>query len=83
MPLYRENPIIQKYPNEVELMASAAAAGNNLGWETQNHKPNAKAGEIVNSNALAEMVQRVALNGEDIRTVVGETARRIDEIMKA
>lgn len=83
MPQYQENPIIQKYSAEVELMASAAAAGNNLGWESAGHKPNPKAGEIVNSNVLAEMVQRVCLNDEDIATVVGETASRIDDIMKS
>lgn len=80
-PRYQANPIIQKYPAEVELMASAAAAGNNLGWETSAHRPNAKAGEIINSNALSEMVQRIVLNGEDIKAVVAETAKRIEEIM--
>jgi len=83
MPQYQENPIIQKYPDEVELMSSAAASGNNLGWETTEHQPNAKAGEVVASNALAEMVQRVCLNDEDAGTVIGETALRLEEIMRS
>jgi multiple sugar transport system substrate-binding protein len=81
-PRYLDNPIIQRYPEEVELMSEAAAGGYNLGWESPAHQPNAKAGEVVNSLVLAEMVQRVCVNGEDARSVVGETAQRIDEIMK-
>ncbi len=82
-PRYQANPIIEKYSAEVDLMAEAAAAGYNLGKETSVHQPNAKAGEIVNSGVLADMVQRVVLNGEDMRAVVGETASAIDAIMKA
>ena len=33
-PGYQDNAIIEKYPSEVELMSSAAAAGYNLGWES-------------------------------------------------
>ena len=83
MPQYRENPIIEKYAAEVELMSEAAARGCNLGWESARHKPDTKAGEIVNSNVLAEMAQRVCLDDENIATVVGETADRIDEIMRS
>ena len=32
-PDYLANPIIEKYPNEVRLMAAAAAGGYNLGFE--------------------------------------------------
>ena len=68
-PAYLADPIIQKYPAEVDLMAGAAAAGNNLGYETAKHKPNLKANEIIASNVIAEMVQRVVLNGEDAKAV--------------
>ncbi len=68
---------------EVELKSVAAAEGWKLGWESARHKPSPEAGEIVNSNVLAEMVQRVCLNDENIATVVGETADRIDEIMRS
>ena len=37
------DPIIQKYKTEVNSMAAAAAAGKNLGFETEKHKPNRKA----------------------------------------
>lgn len=82
-PRYQDNAIIKKYPDEVELMASAAAGGYNLGFETADHQPNVKAGEIVNSGVLAEMVQRVVLNGEDAKAVVGESAAAIEAMMKA
>ena len=81
-PEYLNNPIIQKYPDEVKLMAEAAAGGFNLGYESKAHKSNAKAGEIIASNALAEMVQRICLNNEDAKTVIGETAGKLDALMK-
>lgn len=82
-PAYLDNDIIEKYSKEVDLMSSAAAGGFNLGWESNKHKPNDKAGEIVNSGVIAEMVQRVVLNDENVDTVLGETASRIEEIMNA
>ena len=82
-PNYQNNEIIQKYPEEIDLMAASAAAGHNLGYETPQHQSNSKAGEIIASNALAEMVQRVVLNGEDAKTVVGATAQRLEEIMNS
>ncbi|HKU95940.1 MAG TPA: ABC transporter substrate-binding protein [Vineibacter sp.] len=82
-PKYLDNPIIAKYANEVKIMAAASAGGFNLGFESAKHKPNAKAGEVVNSAVIAEMVQRVCLNNEDPKKVVGETAQRIEKIVKA
>ena len=82
-PAYLDNPIIEKYTAEVELMSAAAAAGHNLGWETPDHMPNVKAGAIVGSGTLAEMVQRIVLNDEDVGQVIGETAKAIEEIMQS
>ncbi|TWT12949.1 ABC transporter substrate-binding protein [Reyranella sp. CPCC 100927] len=81
-PKYQDNPIIAKYANEVKIMAAASAGGFNLGFESAKHKPNAKAGEVVNSAVIAEMVQRVCLNNEDPKKIVGETAQRIEKIVK-
>ena len=75
--------IIQKYPEEVGLMAASAAGGYNLGYETSAHMPNAKANDIIASNVLAEMVQRVVLNGEDAKAVLGDTSTKLDALMKA
>ncbi len=80
-PAYQDNEIIKRYPDEVALMAEAAAAGNNLGFETSGHKPNVKAGEIVNSGVLAEAVQRVVLNDEDPRAVLVDTQDQIAKII--
>ena len=80
-PAYLDNPIIQKYEAEVNLMSEAAANGFNLGRESAEHQPNVKAGEIVNSDVIAEMVQRVILNDENVDQVLGETTARIEEIM--
>lgn len=80
-PDYQNNPIIEKYEAEVELMSEAAANGFNLGWESTEHQPNTRAGEIINSGVIAEMVQRIVLNDENVDQVLGETTRRIEEIM--
>ncbi|WP_174803148.1 ABC transporter substrate-binding protein [Martelella limonii] len=80
-PAYLDNPIIQKYEPEVELMANAAAKGKNLGYEENGWKPNVKANDIIASNAIAEMVQRVVLNGENAKTVVKDTSDKIESIM--
>lgn len=79
---YRDNDIIRRYATEVERMSSAAVAGHNLGWETPHHRANVKAGAIINSGILAEMVQRVVLNDEKPRAVLANTAGRIEKIMK-
>lgn len=79
---FRDNEIVRRYPDEIDRMSVAAAAGHNLGWESVDHKTNVRAGAIVNSGVLAEMVQRVVLNDEKIRTVLADTAGRIEELMK-
>lgn len=82
-PTYLADPIIKKYPKEVELMTVAAAAGYNLGFESPKHKPNTKSVDIISSEALSEMGQRVALNNENIKTVIGDTAKKLEAIMKS
>lgn len=81
-PAYLSNPLIKRYQKEVGLMAAASAAGKNLGRESVRHKNNSNAGAIIASNVLAEMVQRVALNGEKAKTVLGDTARKLEQLMK-
>lgn len=80
---YLDNEIISRYPKQIELMSRAAAAGHNLGWETRRHRANVRAGAIINSGVLAEMVQRVALNDEKPRAVLADTAARLGELMRA
>jgi multiple sugar transport system substrate-binding protein len=82
-PMYQDNDIIRKYPEEVALMSSAAAGGFNLGFESSAHKSNDKAGEIVASNAIADLVQRVVVNGEPVDPALGDCAAAIEAIMKA
>jgi multiple sugar transport system substrate-binding protein len=82
-PRYASNPIIKKYPKEVALMSAAAASGHNLGYESPAHKPNRRANEIVASNVLAEMVQRVVLNNEAPKPVIGATAKKLEALIKA
>lgn len=80
---YRDNDIIRRYRREVDLMTTAAVAGHNLGWESPEHRANVRAGAIVNSGILAEMVQRVALNDEKPRAVLSDTAQKIEAIMRS
>ncbi|WP_353200044.1 ABC transporter substrate-binding protein [Sandarakinorhabdus sp.] len=80
---YRANPLITRYAAEVDLMTKAATAGHNLGQETAAHKPNLKANEIIASNAIAELVQRVVLNKENPKAAVAATAVRLAELMRA
>lgn len=81
-PAYLANPLIKRYQKEVGLMAAASATGKNLGRESVRHKSNSHAGAVIASNVLAEMVQRVALNGEKAKTVLGDTARKLEQLMK-
>ncbi|WP_420406777.1 ABC transporter substrate-binding protein [Hoeflea sp.] len=81
-PMYLDNEIIQKYEPEVDLMASAAAGGYNLGYESAEHESNDKGGEVVGSGVIADLVQRVVLNGENADTVLDETSKAIEAIMK-
>lgn len=80
-PRYLDNPVIERYGPEVSTMSEAAAAGRNLGWESAEHRPNTQAGAVIYSGVLAEMVQRVTLNDEPPRKVLGETAKKIERIM--
>jgi multiple sugar transport system substrate-binding protein len=82
-PMYQDNDIIRKYPEEVALMSSAAAGGFNLGFESGAHTSNDKAGEIVASNAIADLVQRVVVNGEPVDPALGDCAAAIEAILKA
>jgi len=79
---FLENDIVRRYPREIESMSSAAADGHNLGWESTEHQVNVRAGAIVHSGILAEMVQRVVLNKENIKSVLADTAGRIETMMK-
>ena len=82
-PAYTSDPIIKKYPKEVELMTVNAAKGYNMGFESPAHKPNTKSVDIIASDVLSEMVQRVTLNNENTKAVVGDTAKKLEAIMKS
>lgn len=79
---YQANPLIAKYKADIDLMTRAAAAGQNLGKESPAHKNNLKAGEIIASNTIAELVQRVVLNKENPKAAVAATATRLAELMR-
>jgi multiple sugar transport system substrate-binding protein len=81
-PRYRDNDIIRKYQYEVDLMAEAAAGGFNLGYESAEHRSNEKAGEVIASGAIADMVQRVVLRDENVDRVIGDTVRSIEAVMQ-
>ncbi len=82
-PIYQDNDIIKKYPGEVDLMSAAAAGGFNLGYESTAHPSNEKAGEIIGSNAISDLVQKVIINGDNVDAALSETAATIEGIMKA
>jgi multiple sugar transport system substrate-binding protein len=82
-PAYTSDPIITKYPKEVELMTVNAAKGYNMGFESPAHKPNTKSVDIIASDVLSEMVQRVVLNNENTKAVMGDTAKKLEVIMKS
>lgn len=82
-PAYTSDPIIKKYPKEVELMTVNAAKGYNMGFESPAHKPNTKSVDIIASDVLSEMVQRVTLNNENTKAVVADTAKKLEAIMKS
>jgi multiple sugar transport system substrate-binding protein len=80
-PAYQDNEIIQRYKPEVDLMAASAAGGFNLGYESAAHQSNAKAGEIIASNAISDMVGRVVLNGDSVDAALSDCAAAIEAIM--
>lgn len=80
---YQEDVTVKRYGTEIRTMTDAANAGHNLGWETTGHRSNSKAGAIINSGLLAEMVQRVVLNEEQPRRVLRDTAGKIEAIMQS
>lgn len=80
---YLDNEIISRYRDEIDVMSTAAAAGHNLGWETPDHRSNVRAGAIINSGVLAEMVQRVTLNDEKPRAVLADTAKKLETLMRS
>jgi multiple sugar transport system substrate-binding protein len=82
-PAYTSDPIIKKYSKEVELMTVNAAKGYNMGFESPAHKPNTKSVDIIAADVLSEMVQRVVLNNEDKKVVIGDTAKKLEAIMKS
>ena len=81
-PAYLADPIVAKFRPEIALMAKAAAGGFNLGYESPAHKPNPKANDIIAANTIAELVQRVVLNGEAASAVLGETSKKLEAMMK-
>lgn len=82
-PDYQNNEIIQKYPDEVELMAASAAGGFNLGYESAEHASNEKAGEIIASNVISDMVGKVILNGDNVDDALSEASATIEGIMNS
>lgn len=80
---YQADELIKKYLPEVDLMAKAAAGGFNLGYESTAHRANAKGGEVVSSGAIADLVQRVVLQGENVDTVLSDTSKTLENLMKA
>jgi len=82
-PRYRDNEVIRRYRREVDLMAEAAAGGFNLGYESKRHRANDKAGEVIASGVIADMVQRVVLNGENVDRVLARTQRDIEALVQA
>jgi multiple sugar transport system substrate-binding protein len=81
-PDYRSNSITTKFTPQIKAMTVAASQGHNLGSETLLHRPNVKAGKIIASNVIAEMVQRVVLSGEKPKSAVQAAAARIERIMR-
>ncbi|WP_414901588.1 ABC transporter substrate-binding protein [Sphingomonas flavalba] len=82
-PVYLADPLIGKYQREIAMMAKHAANGHNLGMESPTHHPNLRAGEIIASNCIAELVQRVVLEGEPPRQAVGRAADTLERLMSA
>lgn len=78
---YQQNEIIQKYPGEVDLMAASAAGGFNLGYESGEHRSNDKAGEIIASNIISDLVGRVVLNGDNADEALSAASTALEEIV--
>jgi multiple sugar transport system substrate-binding protein len=78
-PLYMEDPLIQRHPEDMQVVFDAVSYGRSLGWESPDHPPNHYAGALNAANILPQMIQRVLLQGE---TPEAATAWAKAEIVK-
>lgn len=81
-PALFDNPLMQKFRPQVELMIRNTAAARNLVQETDGAPYDLKAGEIFNSGVLAETVQDVVVNNVPPKQAAAKGADKIADILK-
>lgn len=81
-PEYLDNPILQKYKSELDVLINATAISRSLLRETPQHMTNVKAGAILNTRALVETVQDVVIGNISPKDAAARGADKIAAIMK-
>ena len=80
---FANNPIIQRYHSEVNLMIELTAKGRSLLKESPQHETNPRAGEILNSRVMIEALQDVIIGGATPQAAAAKGADRIAAMLKA
>jgi multiple sugar transport system substrate-binding protein len=81
-PALFDNPLMQKFRPQVELMIRNTAEARNLVQETSSSPYDLKAGDIFNSGVLAETVQDVVVNKMPPKQAAAKGADKIAALMK-
>ena len=81
-PALFDNPLMQKFRPQVELMIGNTAAARNLVQETDGARYDLKAGDIFNSGVLAETVQDVVVNKMPPTQAAAKGADKIAALLK-
>jgi multiple sugar transport system substrate-binding protein len=81
-PALFDNPLMQKFRPQVELMIRNTAAARNLVQETDGAGYDLKAGDIFNSGVLAETVQDVVVNKMPPAQAAAKGADKIAALLK-
>ncbi len=82
-PALFDNPLLQKFRPQVELMIRNTAAARNLVQETPTSPYDLKAGDIFNSGVLAETVQDVVVNKMPPAKAAAKGADKIADLLQA
>ncbi|MBV9784135.1 MAG: sugar ABC transporter substrate-binding protein [Acidisphaera sp.] len=78
-----DQPLMQKFRPEIELMMRSTAQARNLVKESDDSPYDLKAGDIFNSAALSEMLQDVVVNKVPAKQAAAKAADKVAEILKA
>jgi len=82
LPEYTGLPARAKYPAIMETLQRSLDEGNDFVKESPDHRLNPMGGELASGFILADMIQSVLIQNEDVRAAVKRAAGQISEVME-